>query len=640
MLRRRAGLLLMVVAAVELSVAGWVLLVGPIAVHLGSWSLATRGFGRPLVLGVVAGSCGVALLDPLLTPAAQTRLRAFCVGLACFAAILGFVSLTTPVLLPGLLVGHDTSAHQTYAFLMDRAIRQGQFPVRWVEGTTAGLGQPLFNHYQVGFYYLVALLARAGASLPLALKLTAVGTWAAGSGFLFLFCRRHGALPALLAAVVFLWSPYLTVDVYVRGAYPEVTAIACAAGLIWAVDAVLASGRPFYVCTLALITALLLLSHLPTALIVGPVAAAYVLGASALRRPTRGHVWRVGAGALLGAGLAAFYVAPAIAELPFVRIGRLTSDYFDYHRHFVRPEWWVDPSWGYGGSSEGPENQLSLQIGLVQWLVMIAAVAWLGVQLVQRRPVTQLAPVAGWLLVVFGAMFMMTAASVLVWENVAPLAFVQFPWRFLMLPTLACGVLSAALLGIVRSRSTQALVVVCAVALQWYATRDARRVALGRERAPAAADDRAWPATDAERRWVFREAGYDPVSVTQDPRRPAPHRWALVSGQASVSVQSESDARMAYVVRAETAVRMVINSPFYPGWTVAVDGRPAAISIVPGSGYMEFDVPPGTHLIEAAFGRTAARAAAELVTLGSGVTWAGVAGWAVWRRRYGARRPD
>jgi hypothetical protein len=81
---------------------------------------------------------------------------------------------------------------------------------------------------------------------------------------------------------------------------------------------------------------------------------------------------------------------------------------------------------------------------------------------------------------------------------------------------------------------------------------------------------------------------------------------------------------------------MVFNTPFYPGWEVAVDGVPASIAVLPGSGYMEVQLPPGTHRVEAAFGRTAVRAAAESVSLASCATWAGVAGWAAWRRR--ARR--
>src|SRR3954468_16934635 len=67
----------------------------------------------------------------------------------------GLGALVLPFVHPGLPFGHDLSAHLTYSYLFDRALRGGQFPVRWTHGVAAGHGQPLFNFYQPGFYYAV-----------------------------------------------------------------------------------------------------------------------------------------------------------------------------------------------------------------------------------------------------------------------------------------------------------------------------------------------------------------------------------------------------------------------------------------------------------------------------------------------------
>jgi hypothetical protein len=198
-------------------------------------------------------------------------------------------------------------------------------------------------------------------------------------------------------------------------------------------------------------------------------------------------------------------------------------------------------------------------------------------------------------------------------------------------------------LSTIRSRSAQALVVLCAVTLQWYVTRDYRSMARTRERADIDIDNPAWPATDSARRWAFREAGYDPVAVTNEgPPQPSPGRWTVTDGRGDVSVLSETDTRLRLTVHAQEPVRLVINSAFFPGWQVSVDGRIISPAILAGSGFMEVSVPAGRHDVEAVLGRTHVRAAAELITLISLIAWV-VLAWSTarhWWRSHGPRSPD
>jgi hypothetical protein len=136
--------------------------------------------------------------------------------IAAIAISLGLV--TAPYLVDGFVMGHDGGIHQTYAFQFDRALRQGQFPVRWVEGVDHGMGQPLFSYYQVGFYYLVSAIHSVGPSLASAFKLAVVLQWTLATVFIFLLCLPFGRIAAAVGAVVFAWTPYLLLDAYVRTA--------------------------------------------------------------------------------------------------------------------------------------------------------------------------------------------------------------------------------------------------------------------------------------------------------------------------------------------------------------------------------------------------------------------------------------
>ena len=111
--------------------------------------------------------------------------------------------------------GHDATAHLSNLFRFNRALSQGQWPVRWVEGMRLGQGQPLFNFYQVGFYYVVETVHATGLPLSVAYKMAPVLLWWLGSLFMFLLVRPYGLLPAAAGTITFALSPYLIVDVFV-----------------------------------------------------------------------------------------------------------------------------------------------------------------------------------------------------------------------------------------------------------------------------------------------------------------------------------------------------------------------------------------------------------------------------------------
>src|SRR6188472_2194521 len=87
---------------------------------------------------------------------------------------IALVPIVWPFLQSGYPSGHDVGAHVTYSYRFDQAWQQGQVPVRWVEGTRPGDNQPLFNFYQVGFYYLVELVHLVVPRLSDAVKITVV----------------------------------------------------------------------------------------------------------------------------------------------------------------------------------------------------------------------------------------------------------------------------------------------------------------------------------------------------------------------------------------------------------------------------------------------------------------------------------
>jgi uncharacterized membrane protein YfhO len=64
-------------------------------------------------------------------------------------------------------------------------------------------------------------------------------------------------------------------------------------------------------------------------------------------------------------------------------------------------------------------------------------------------------------------------------------------------------------------------------------------------------------------------------------------------------------------------VRLTINTPYFPGWTLSLDGRAIPAVVQPEAGFMDVTVPPGRHTLDARLVDTAIRRWSNIVSAGS-----------------------
>lgn len=532
--------------------------------------------------------------------------------------LIGFALLpvVTPFTHSGFPMGHDAGAHLTYVYRLDRALSEGQFPVRWVEATKPGHGQPLFNFYQVGFSYLVALI-HLFVPLLHALKAAAPLLWWIGAGFMFLLCKRFGLLPAALATVVFGLSPYLIVDVFVRAAYPEFAAMTFGVAVLWALDRLLTTRGPALVPLLAILTGLMLICHLPATLIMTPMFAVYAWHLRLSRQTTQARLLLALLGAALGVGLASFYLLPALLEFHLIQAPLLTRGAGDFNQHFVPLAQFLrfgfDYSWNFGASVQDVGDLIPLHISAVEWLLIAGAACVLVLQLVRGGFDERGAALCAWLGIIAFALFMMTAASRTVWGEVAPLAYLQFPWRFFLLVSIAAGAMAAPLVSTL-SRRAQTLALIAVVALQ---TNLYHRQLKPSGYTPAAyvnIDNPAWRDTTEGQDWGYIDFAFDPIGVTERAAADG-GRWQITRGAGTIQERALKDDRLDLDVSTERGMTLTINSHYFPGWTVQLDGAAADITLRPADRYMDVAVPPGAHRVMAEFRNTRIRMWANAISV-------------------------
>lgn len=149
-------------------------------------------------------------------------------GILRHAGLLGAAGIAaSPLLLAGTWQrSHEELRYVVLTDLFASALREGVAWPRWLPDLYGGYGYPTFCFYQPGFFFVGALFSLLPLPLHRSLALAlvallyagALGAWHLGAA---LANRRHAAF----AAALFLLTPYLYVDLYVRGDLSEAMAL-------------------------------------------------------------------------------------------------------------------------------------------------------------------------------------------------------------------------------------------------------------------------------------------------------------------------------------------------------------------------------------------------------------------------------
>src|SRR3989344_7252510 len=140
-----------------------------------------------------------------------------------------FISL----LKPGYFPMHD-DIQAMRLLQMDKCLKDGQLPCRWVPDMGFGYGYPQFNYYAPLPYYIMEIFHLTGVGYLDSVKLGFALSLLVGTlGMYLLASSLWGRVGGVLSAVFYTYAPYKAVDIYVRGAMGEAWALAILPYLFW-----------------------------------------------------------------------------------------------------------------------------------------------------------------------------------------------------------------------------------------------------------------------------------------------------------------------------------------------------------------------------------------------------------------------
>jgi hypothetical protein len=310
---------------------------------------------------------------------------------------------------------HDGIYHLIRQEVFTSTLRRGVFPVRWAGTLDHGFGLPLFNYIYPGPYLLGAPFSLLGLNPRWVIKLVEIGLYVFGAiGMYFLFSGKNKFYATLMAAL-YLTTPYLLLNIFVRGALGEQMAIACMPWILLSLHNLSVKKKLSWYHPLPYF--LMFIAHNFLSFLFLPIYAIVTYFKYS-------DIWKLVLKSIaVSLGLSSFFVLPMIFEQKYL-YSVVSQDFtFSYLDHFIYPVQLLFSKWGNGYSFPGLSDGISFSLGLTSLVIL----GFGTFKVFQKRN----SDLTLWLVLTALIIFFTLPVSAIFWKIISPLQLMQFPWRLL-----------------------------------------------------------------------------------------------------------------------------------------------------------------------------------------------------------------
>jgi non-canonical purine NTP pyrophosphatase (RdgB/HAM1 family) len=531
---------------------------------------------------------------------------------SCLLAIIPFFWWGSPS-------GHDFEFHM---FSWMEVLGQWQHGIlypRWAALAHWGYGEARFLFYPPASWTLGATL---GAALPWKMVPGAycwIVLTLAGAAMYRLAREWFPPPDALFAAVFYALNPYHLLIVYWRSAYAELLAAALLPLLLlWLLRLKEPGFRPTMWLSLTLAAAWL--TNLPAAVMIHYSAAGLATLLAVQKRSWR-PLLRTALAIALGAGLASFYLLPAIYEQGWINLSEVLSP-------GVRPQ----DNFIFTTIADPDHNRFNLlvsTIALAEFGVLVFAICFSR----QTRHVGTAAPSTSsgqalgcpvarsatgaatnqsqWMrLSAWGAVsaLLMLSVSNVLWQHLPKFRFVQLPFRWLLCMNAALAMLLPMAAKRWTSRVLASAVLLAAVILAGYRIQPPWWDAASdiREMSDAIADGTGYEGSDE-----YVPAGADPYELNKSLPRVSDNTGAPVPSKMLAWRETEKH----FKVHTTAAQNLTVRLFNYLAWEVVVNGKPSETQRTDVTGLIVIPISAGDNDVHIHFHRTIDRLVGNVISL-------------------------
>jgi Dolichyl-phosphate-mannose-protein mannosyltransferase len=534
----------------------------------------------------------------------------FLLTLICFISILGLFH-------PGFPQTHDGDVHLLRLTNFYQSLQEGNVIPRWAANVNFGYGQPVFEFFYPYPSYLASVFHLIGFSFADSLKIILMLAMVLSGITMYLwlsnlFTKQAGFIGGLL----YVFAPFRFVDTYVRGDIGESLAFVFIPLVLYCIYKISKSPSFLWCIFGGISLALLILTHNVISLMFLPFILFYGffcwLQHSKKKLYAGYFFWII----VIGFALSAFFWMPGLLEGKYTLRNIVTKG--EYKDRFV-----TLPSLFYGEWSYGGTGLFTVQLGILQWVMLfVSLVCLLGHSLLSRvnsknrfwmrftyqNDDKKKILILGTIMYTLLGIFFMLPQSNFIWSKILLLQNFQFPWRFLAVTTFGTAVLGAYLMQFIPKKYMAGSLVVI-VCLVLFLNKDYMHAKgfwnrpdtyfAGVQRAPADTGESSpiWGVR-------FMEQGFK-------------NSLEVIQGDATIQKKKRTTTEHIYQVHVNKKTRFLENTLYFPGWEVLANGQqiPVEFQDQQYRGLITFYLDPGNYTIDIKFVSTKLRKIADMISL-------------------------
>lgn len=513
---------------------------------------------------------------------------------------------------------HLANLHQ-----MVQSINSGQIPPRWAPNFSFNFGSPFFTFYYLLPYYIGSFFNIVfGLSLIWSLKLTFLITIIGSALTMYFLALKFFNKPtAFSISLIYLFTPYRAVDLYVRGAVGEMFGFVLMPLVLLTTINLLKKPNQTNLFLSSLSFFGLIISHNLTVLIFTPIIFLFSLVYLRFYLPKLPKIKSFLVLILsmaISLLLSAYYLIPAILEKQYMQSGTP----FNPIDHFPFIKQLIIPYWGYGASVWGPTDELSFQIGIAN--LMGIAIMLIVVFLFKFKFKYKVLSVT-LLIILFSCLFLMNIRSLPIWDLIPIASYIQFPWRLLIITTF----ISPLIIGLISLASNHKLFKIIPYVLAFVAILQTY---------PYFRPHTIMPVDDSYYLTRFfsnknNSEDYIPLTIWTSIRPDRTYATIEPSKDIEVSKFKQlSVINFSFTAKSNQDTTLKINKTYYPGWQATNNNMPIPLSPIDNQGRIGLKLSSGNNLITLKFSNTPIRLVSNYISL---ITLLVILSYILFRKRNG-----
>ncbi|MFA5894367.1 MAG: 6-pyruvoyl-tetrahydropterin synthase-related protein [Candidatus Shapirobacteria bacterium] len=520
---------------------------------------------------------------------------------------------------------------------MEKCFQDGQIPCRWTPDLGYGYGYPLFNFYPPLPYFVGEGFRVLGFSFISTVKLTAALQFiVAAFGMYILVNSIFGPISGLVAALLYNYAPYHSVNVYIRGAMNEAWAAAFFPFIFYfARQAIIKKDLRSHLF-LSLSYGLLLLSHNPMALVFSPFLGIWLLywliSSYRITKEFFIRAFTLGLSLVFSVFISGFFTFPVLFESKMVQIESMFQNYYHFSVHFVSfYQLFLSNFWGDGPSVWGTADGMSFSVGYIHWIVALITLLLVGIKYFKTRQIS-------WLpIILFGlsffSIFMAHERSTPIWSLLSIIQKVQFPWRFLNISAFLLSLLAGTTISLLPQKSHYRLFALFAITLSIF-------IFYSHLFTPVTSG----PINDDQKfsgkAWVNQVTGgiYDYLPKTAQTAAKSPasdyiDEINLTTQEYVLSGQKKGTDWLFFNISLKKPAKIILPVLYFPDFNLSIDNTITKINHEPSLGRITFDLTPGDHQIYLKLHDTPIRTISNILSLFSLILFSSLLFTTLWKSK-------